>query len=401
MCFKKKFERSERESQSSDSKCLVTPGLKLWPLTLGWAADFHMCKDIRDVTEDRVDRESEMSPRSTYLIHTSSYPWVKALICLCRDFRLQYLTQSPSRIGRRYKKAVYTLYSNESFTERVEDKQRKAELGILGPVIRAQIRDVITVRSHTCLRRKVCVCAVWLLHCSTVCECKHWLVCTLISGITDKWLQSLLCVLTRPPVLSQIVFKNMASRPYSIYPHGLTIEKLDEGVNYPEGGTNGVQHLSYCTVHTGVIIWSGTYHIWRFARKPVSCRAARWDTHLHLEGAGRGSAFRWRFSMSDTDVPQCSGHTERHRLRADWTDPHLQGPVPQRQKRAGKVRAASPVSMLAPWFISLFVAWLYEMETCQDIWWVFVTLAASSGLIFEANSRDSQQPQLCLVGNLK
>ncbi|XP_040003907.1 coagulation factor V isoform X2 [Xiphias gladius] len=100
------------------------------------------------------------------------------------DFKLQYLTQSSTRIGRKYKKAVYTLYKNESFTERLETRQRKNELGILGPVIRAQIRDVIT-----------------------------------------------------------IVFKNMASRPYSIYPHGLTIEKSEEGVNYPEGGnhSHGVQ----------------------------------------------------------------------------------------------------------------------------------------------------------------
>ncbi|XP_062258155.1 coagulation factor V [Platichthys flesus] len=100
------------------------------------------------------------------------------------DFRLQYLTQSSTRIGQKYKKAVYTQYRNESFTERIESKQRKNELGILGPVIRAQIRDVI-----------------------------------------------------------KIVFKNMASRPYSIYPHGLTILKSEEGANYPEGGnhSHGVQ----------------------------------------------------------------------------------------------------------------------------------------------------------------
>ncbi|XP_070832599.1 coagulation factor V [Chaetodon trifascialis] len=100
------------------------------------------------------------------------------------DFKIQYLTQSSTRIGRKYKKAVYTLYKNESFTERLETKQRKNELGILGPVIRAQIRDVI-----------------------------------------------------------KIVFKNMASRPYSIYPHGLTIEKSEEGATYPAGGNqyHGVQ----------------------------------------------------------------------------------------------------------------------------------------------------------------
>uniref|UniRef100_A0A3Q4ACE4 Plastocyanin-like domain-containing protein n=1 Tax=Mola mola TaxID=94237 RepID=A0A3Q4ACE4_MOLML len=82
--------------------------------------------------------------------------------------------QSPTRIGGKYKKAVYVLYKNESFTEKLENKQRRNELGILGPVIRAQIRDVI-----------------------------------------------------------KIVFKNKASKPYSIYPHGLTIEKSQEGYSYP------------------------------------------------------------------------------------------------------------------------------------------------------------------------
>uniref|UniRef100_A0A8C7Y1R2 Coagulation factor V n=1 Tax=Oryzias sinensis TaxID=183150 RepID=A0A8C7Y1R2_9TELE len=95
------------------------------------------------------------------------------------DFKRQYLTQSSTRIGAKYKKAVYTLYKNESFTERLENAQIKNELGILGPVIRAQIRDVI-----------------------------------------------------------KVIFKNMASRPYSIYPHGLMIEKSEEGVYYPKGGNH-------------------------------------------------------------------------------------------------------------------------------------------------------------------
>ncbi|XP_051762250.1 coagulation factor V isoform X1 [Ctenopharyngodon idella] len=100
------------------------------------------------------------------------------------DFRKKYLKQGPQRIGKSYKKAVFTQYKDNTFKERAEDKQRKKELGILGPVIRAQIRDVI-----------------------------------------------------------KIVFKNKASRPYSIYPHGLTIDKAAEGANYPEGGnqTHGIQ----------------------------------------------------------------------------------------------------------------------------------------------------------------
>ncbi|XP_053482810.1 coagulation factor V isoform X2 [Ictalurus furcatus] len=94
-----------------------------------------------------------------------------------RDFRSTYLKQGIGRIGKKYKKAVFTQYTDESFKERAEQKQRKKELGILGPVIRAQIRDII-----------------------------------------------------------KIVFKNKASRPYSMYPHGLTIDKAAEGANYPEGG---------------------------------------------------------------------------------------------------------------------------------------------------------------------
>lgn len=74
---------------------------------------------------------------------------IKLLFFLFRNFKLQYLKQSSTRIGSKYKKAVYTLYKNGSFTERLESKQRKNELGILGPVIRAQIRDVIKVRSFS------------------------------------------------------------------------------------------------------------------------------------------------------------------------------------------------------------------------------------------------------------
>lgn len=73
---------------------------------------------------------------------------IKSLL-FCRHFKAQYLKQSPTRIGSKYRKAVYILYKNESFTEKLETKQRKNELGILGPVIRAQIRDVIKASSYS------------------------------------------------------------------------------------------------------------------------------------------------------------------------------------------------------------------------------------------------------------
>lgn len=64
----------------------------------------------------------------------------------CRDFRSKYLKQGPDRIGKRYRKAVFTQYTDGTFTKRAENTQRKMELGIIGPVIRAQIRDQIKVR---------------------------------------------------------------------------------------------------------------------------------------------------------------------------------------------------------------------------------------------------------------
>ncbi|XP_066562910.1 coagulation factor V [Amia ocellicauda] len=100
-----------------------------------------------------------------------------------KEFKQKYLQPGPQRIGQKYKKAVYVQYSDNTFTTKVEDKQRKMETGILGPVVRAQIRDVI-----------------------------------------------------------KIVFKNRASRPYSIYPQGLTINKTEEGASYPDDGLGNHDH---------------------------------------------------------------------------------------------------------------------------------------------------------------
>uniref|UniRef100_A0A8C9YQM9 Coagulation factor V n=1 Tax=Sander lucioperca TaxID=283035 RepID=A0A8C9YQM9_SANLU len=134
-------------------------------------------------------RASRAGYRIQYLLAAEEIVWDYAPNMpkhIDEDFTLQYLRRSPTRIGGKYKKAVYSLFRNESFTERLEPKQRKNELGILGPVIKAQIRDVI-----------------------------------------------------------KIVFKNMASRPYSIYPHGLTIEKSHEGVNYPSHGVQPGETHTY------------------------------------------------------------------------------------------------------------------------------------------------------------
>uniref|UniRef100_A0A672IE98 Coagulation factor V n=1 Tax=Salarias fasciatus TaxID=181472 RepID=A0A672IE98_SALFA len=151
-----------------------------------WLLSSHVAKHMESESRagSRVPGFSEQTERTgtewKYYIAAEEVTWDYAPDVhehIDEDFKLQYLTRSATRIGSKYKKAVYSLYTNESFSERLETRKRRDELGILGPVIRAQIRDVI-------------------------------------------------------------VFKNMASRPYSIYPHGLTIEKSEEGVNYPDGGNH-------------------------------------------------------------------------------------------------------------------------------------------------------------------
>uniref|UniRef100_A0AAR2K2P2 ferroxidase n=1 Tax=Pygocentrus nattereri TaxID=42514 RepID=A0AAR2K2P2_PYGNA len=140
----------------------------------------NMCEEFTAPKREITIQQSRESQEWTYYIAAEEIIWDYAPNMpdnVDGDFRSTYLRQSAERIGKKYKKAVFTQYKDESFKERAENKQRKKEVGILGPVIRAQIRDIIT-----------------------------------------------------------IVFKNKASRPYSIYPHGLTIDKTAEGANYPEGG---------------------------------------------------------------------------------------------------------------------------------------------------------------------
>ncbi|XP_071481629.1 hephaestin-like protein [Diadema antillarum] len=85
---------------------------------------------------------------------------------------------NPNRIGSRYKKALFREYTDDTFTTQ---SPRPAWLGILGPTLRAEVGDTITVH-----------------------------------------------------------FRNMASRPYSINPSGLTYTKSSEGALYNDG-TSGSQ----------------------------------------------------------------------------------------------------------------------------------------------------------------
>ncbi len=51
----------------------------------------------------------------------------------------------PARIGRKYKKAVYRQYTDSTFTELVQRTADEEHLGLMGPVIRAEVGDIIVV----------------------------------------------------------------------------------------------------------------------------------------------------------------------------------------------------------------------------------------------------------------
>ncbi|XP_056329240.1 hephaestin-like protein 1a [Danio aesculapii] len=84
-----------------------------------------------------------------------------------------FLSKGPTRIGSVYKKAVYRQYTDASYDTEIS---KPDWLGFLGPILRAEVDDVIVVH-----------------------------------------------------------MKNFASRPYSLHPHGVFYKKDSEGALYPDG----------------------------------------------------------------------------------------------------------------------------------------------------------------------
>jgi FtsP/CotA-like multicopper oxidase with cupredoxin domain len=86
-----------------------------------------------------------------------------------------YTQRGPNHIGHIYRKAVYREYTDSTFTTRKPRAPQDEYLGLLGPILRAEVGDTI-----------------------------------------------------------KVVFKNKASRPYSVHPHGLFYEKASEGSMYAD-----------------------------------------------------------------------------------------------------------------------------------------------------------------------
>ncbi|XP_063999306.1 coagulation factor V [Pogoniulus pusillus] len=134
------------------------------------------CGD-KEVKKSRLSyRERLMVKNWEYFIAAEEITWDYAPNIpnsLDRHYKAQHLDNFSNLIGKKYKKAVFRQYTDASFTKRLENP-RPRETGILGPIIRAQLNDKV-----------------------------------------------------------KIVFKNKASRPYSIYFHGVTLSKNAEGADYP------------------------------------------------------------------------------------------------------------------------------------------------------------------------
>src|SRR5579872_2944425 len=89
-----------------------------------------------------------------------------------------YTARGPHAIGKVYRKVVYREYTDATFRTLKSRHANQQYLGILGPVLHAEVGDTI-----------------------------------------------------------KVVFKNNASRPYSMHPHGVFYKKDSEGMNYNDGSS--------------------------------------------------------------------------------------------------------------------------------------------------------------------
>lgn len=94
------------------------------------------------------------------------------------EFAPRYTIPGPHFIGRKYKKAIYREFTDATFTKQKPRKKEEEYLGIMGPMIKAEVGDTI-----------------------------------------------------------EVVFKNLATRPYSVHPHGILYSKQDEGSSYKDNTT--------------------------------------------------------------------------------------------------------------------------------------------------------------------
>lgn len=140
-----------------------------------------------------------------------------------------FVQQGPQRIGKVYRKALYREYTDSTFTTLVTRPPEWEHLGTLGPVIRAEVGDTIVV-----------------------------------------------------------YFKNNASQPYTIHPHGVFYQKDSEGAGYNDG-TSGADKDDDAVPPGG----THTYE-WivpeRAGPGPGDLSSVLWMYHSHVDEPGDTNA---------------------------------------------------------------------------------------------------------------
>lgn len=138
------------------------------------------------------------------------------------DDQKVFVERSAHAIGRVYRKAVFRAYADATFTGRAARPPEWAHLGILGPVLHAEVGDVI-----------------------------------------------------------RVVFRNNASRPYSMHPHGVFYTKAHEGVPYADG-TSGADKADDAVAPgaTHTYVWRVPARAGPAASDPSSIA---WLYHSHVD----------------------------------------------------------------------------------------------------------------------
>jgi FtsP/CotA-like multicopper oxidase with cupredoxin domain len=132
-------------------------------------------------------------------------------------------TQSgPHRIGSVYKKAIYRQYTDATFTTLTKRPPSEAYLGLLGPILRGEVGDTI-----------------------------------------------------------RVVFKNNATHPFGMHPHGVVYAKDSEGADYNDG-TSGEDKTDGCVPpgQTHIYNWKVTDQSGPGPNDPSSIM---WLYHSHCD----------------------------------------------------------------------------------------------------------------------
>ncbi|XP_035522767.1 ferroxidase HEPHL1 [Morone saxatilis] len=135
------------------------------------------------------------------------------------EFASEFLEKGPHRIGSVYKKAMFRQYTDSSYSHLAP---RPAWLGFLGPILRAEVDDVIVVH-----------------------------------------------------------LKNFASRNYSMHPHGVFYEKNAEGALYPDGTSNMLK-MDDCVPPGGSYTYRWEVRP-EFAPTDDDANCLTWVYHSHLD----------------------------------------------------------------------------------------------------------------------